>query len=344
MRLAVLNAGGKDPFQEFPDFAGPVNDRAHAPVNYHAYAACTAGSFHCKTSTIFPEQKEVLVLLRRDLKSALNAIKELKAKGKIVAISWKESGLHQIAQQLSDPKSFELFRQICAMADGALSSTPDLLPIYMGAGARHAEFLPTPYPVEDPRWDFSVPIQERQGVLIGTREFDIPSRNHLAAVLSAVQLNQPVTVFNQDGRTGRKRVEAIGGVRTQEGRLPYSDYLRMMARHRLVFQLDRSAVPGQVAGDALLCRIPCIGGDSALERVAFPTLCGGGVRDVRQLVQIARDLLTDSQKMHQAIEESQRLAREAASYEAISAKLKRFFESLGPSNSTQPVHPKESFQ
>ena len=328
MQLAVLNAGGKDPYQEFADFAGPVNDRIHAPVNYHAYAACTGGSFHCKTSTIAADQRAVLVLLRHDLKPALAAVQELKAKGKTVAVSWKESGLHQIASQLNEPKNVALFRQICALADGALSSTPDLLPIYTGAGAKVVEFLPTPYPVDDPRWDFAVPTGERAGVLIGTREFDVTSRNHLAAILSAVQLNQPVTVINQDGRSGRKRIEAIGGARLIEGRSPYSEYLRLMARHRLVFQLDRSAVPGQVAGDALLCRVPCIGGDSAIERVAFPALCGGGVRDIRQLIEIARTLLFDAGQMAAAIEQAQKIALENVSFGAISKALTEFFNSL----------------
>ena len=36
----------------------------------------------------------------------------------------------------------------------------------------------------------------------------------------------------------------------------YPDYLREVARHKIVLQLDRSRVPGQVAGDALLCRMP----------------------------------------------------------------------------------------
>jgi len=328
MRLAVLNAGGKDAYQEFADFAGPVNDRVHAPVNYHAYAACTGGSFHCKTSTIPADQRAVLVLLRRDLKPALVAVEELKTKGKTVAISWKESGLHQLAAQLAEPKNVSLFRQICSLADGALSSTPDLLPIYAGAGAKIAEFIPTPYPVDDPRWDFSVPVGEREGILIGTREFDVPSRNHLAAILSAVQLNQPVTVINQDGRAGRKRIEVIGGVRLVEGRSPYSEYLRLMARHRLVFQLDRSAVPGQVAGDALLCRVPCIGGDSAVERVAFPSLCGGGIRDIRELIALARNLLSDAGQMAAAIEEAQKSALENVSYGAISKALTAFFDSL----------------
>lgn len=321
IKLAVLNPGGKDPFQDFAGFAGPVDAKVHAPVNYHAYAACTGGAFHCKTSTIPEDQKRVLVLLRRDLKAGLSAVRELKAKGKKVAVSWKESGLHQVAHQLDEPKNIELFKQICAEADAALSSAPDIVPIYQAMGARVVEFIPTPYPVDDSRWDFSVPFAERRGVLIGTREFEVPSRNHLAAILCAKTLGEPVTVFNHYGRSGRKKLEAIGGLEILEAKLPYPEYLRVVARHKLVFQLDRSGVPGQVAGDALLCRIPCVGGDSAIERVAFPSLCGGGSRDSRQLVELARELLKDPARMAHASEESQKLALEQASYQAVARRL-----------------------
>ena len=271
----------------------------------------------------------MLVLLRRDLKPALAAVRELKAKGKTVAISWKESGLHQVAQQLKTPGSIVHFKEICSLADAALSSTPDLLSLYLAEGARHADFIPTPYPVGDPRWDFSIPLAERRGVLIGTRELEVPSRNHLIAVLSAASLatlGEPVTVFNKDGRAGRKWLGSIGGITVQEGRLAYSDYLRMVARHKLVFQLDRSAVPGQVAGDALLCRIPCVGGDSAIERVAFRSLCGGGPVDVRRSVELARHLLGDPALMAQTVADSQSAAAESASYESVAAKLDAFFK------------------
>ena len=68
----------------------------------------------------------------------------------------------------------------------------------------------------------------------------------------------------------------LGELNFPEGKLrliekwkAYPDYLRDVARHKIVLQLDRSHVPGQVAGDALLCRIPCVGGDGAIERIAF---------------------------------------------------------------------------
>jgi len=74
--------------------------------------------------------------------------------------------------------------------------------------------------------------------------------------------------------------------------LSYPEYLRLMARHRYVLQFDQSSVPGQVAGDSLLCRIPTVGGNGAVERVAFPALHGHG-RSFEELVELARRLLHD---------------------------------------------------
>jgi hypothetical protein len=134
------------------------------------------------------------------------------------------------------------------------------VPLYRSAGARAVEFIPTPYPVEDEHWDFARPLEERRGIFIGTREFDTPSRNHLAAILAIKQiaeaLLEPVTVFNGDGWRGRRLLDRLGFadglLRVIEKRLPYPRYLRLLAKHKIVWQLDASAVPGQVAGDALL--------------------------------------------------------------------------------------------
>ncbi len=331
MQLAVLNPGGRDPEQAFRDFAGEPDDRVHAPVNYHAYAACTGGAFYENAAAISAAQRHVLLLIRRDLRECLDALRELKAAGKIVAVSLKESGAAQFAHAFADALRMELFREICALAGAALSSTPDLVPIYQTAGAQVAEFIPTPYPVDDARWDFSEPIAPRRGVFIGTRELDVSSRHHLAAVLAAMELRAPITVINRDGRAGRRPLEMLGckSLNIVEGPLPYTAYLKLMARHRLVFQLDRSAVPGQVAGDALLCRIPCVGGDGAIERIVFPDSHGHGPsRGSAALMPITAKLLADDAAYAQAIENSQRLAREQVSFSAIRARLEDFFQRL----------------
>lgn len=329
MKLAVLNPGGHDPQQLFPDGAGAPDDAAHAPVNYHAYAACSGGGFYREVSEIPESQREVLLLIRRDVKTCYTALEALQAAGKTVAVSLKESGAHQFAELCSGAKRLALFSRICAQADGALSSTPELVAVYRGAGAKRVEFIPTPYPIDDPRWDFAIPAEERRGVFIGTREFDVPSRNHLAALVSLHELKIPVTVVNGDGRHGRKLLHALANesLNIVEDRLPYSDYLRLIARHRFVFQLDRSAVPGQVAGDSLLAGVPCVGGDGAIERVAFPETNGHG-RDAGQLVEIARRLLAEPSFYAQINTSAQKTAREQLSFGVIAARLADFFATL----------------
>jgi hypothetical protein len=213
MKLAVINPGGNDPDQIFPDGAGEVTEHLHPPVNYHAYAACTRGGFYRKEKSIPGDHHHVLLLLRRDLKRCAKALFELKRAGKQVAVSIKESGAHQVAQLLSSCENLTLFQKICAEADGAISSTPDLVPVYQAAGARHVEFLPTPYPVDDPGWNFSLEIHQRRGVFIGTREFDVPSRNHAAALLLGESLADQITVLNIDGRKGRQRLQAFPKIR-----------------------------------------------------------------------------------------------------------------------------------
>ena len=319
MQLAVLNPGGRDPEQRFPDGAGALDARIHAPVNYHAYAACTRGGFFRDAKAIPAEMRSVLVLLRKDLKPSLAAVKALMAGGRTVVISWKESGQHQIAKQLDSAANLTLFREICALADGALSSTPELVQLYISGGANVSEFIPTPYPVDDARWDFSRPLAERSGIFIGTREWDVPSRNHAAALLRASVLGVPVTVFNLDGRSGRKKLDAIfagGPLHVIEKRLDYPGYLREMAKCRVVFQLDSSAVPGQVAGDALLCRMPCTGGNGAVDREAF----GDGADVVK--------LLREDAAWHAAVDASQARARELLSFSACAARLREFFAAL----------------
>lgn len=326
LRLTVLNPGGRDREQDFaPGVPGP-NDIGHAPVNFHGYAAATGGTFQRDVSRAIETGRPVLLLLRGDFKEPQRALVALKRAGLKVAVSLKETGLHQIARQLADPKRAERFRAIVQTADGCLAATPETLPFY-GRG----EFIPTPYPLDDPRWDFSHPLGGRNGIFVGTREWKVPSRHHLAALLLALGLGEPVTVFDEDPRRCRKVLSALGlpieALRILERRLPYRDYLAEMARHKLVLQTDKSAVPGQVAGDALLCRMPCVGGDGAIDRLAFPATCGHG-RSLGELSELASRLLRDPAFYSAAVAAAQEKAREGISYAAVAGRLNSFFGSL----------------
>ena len=322
--LYVVNPGGSDPDRNFPDGAGSPEDPGHPPVNYHAYAACTRGMFARSVDSIPGSAKAALLMLRpKHLKSATRALEALRARGMRVFVSLKESGLHQAGPALTDPARWRAFVELCHAADGFLSSTEDLVSLYNSAGGLSGGFIPTPYPIGEPGWNFARPLAERNGLLIGTREFAVPARNHLLAIASAAALGEPLTVINTEGGRGRKMIHAVSpSIRIVDGPLPYPEYLRLMAGHRVVFQLDRGSVPGQVGGDALLTGTPCIGGDSATERIAFGTQAGTGIS---ASVADAELLMEDDAVWHARVEAALEAAEKHLSFSAIRTRLMEFF-------------------
>ena len=337
-RLTVLNPGGRDPEQNFGDAPGPGGG-GHPPINFHGYAACTRGVFHHNPRRAVGEETPVLLLLRGEFRASERALGELQKHRCKVAVSLKETGLHQIAQQLCDRGKLSRFTRILAQADGCIATTPEAAEIYQRVRWKHdpvtVAFIPTPYPVEDRQWDFSVPPDEQAGIFVGTREFDVPSRNHFAALLVARQLceatGEPVTVVNLDGYKARRLLWELKfpeeKFRIIEEEKSYPDYLRIVARHKLVLQLDRSHVPGQVAGDTLLCRTVCVGGDGAIERIAFPKTCGAG-KTIDQIASIALDLLKNADARAAIMAESQERAQERLSFQAVRSQLATFFGRL----------------
>src|SRR5260370_6085629 len=208
-RLTVLNPGGRDPEQQFRSVPAP-GEGMHPPINFHAFAACTQGAFHHNPRRAIAENTPVLLLLRGDFRASERALADLKKHGRSVVVSLKETGQHQIAQQLCDRARLSRFIKIVAQADGFIATTPEAAEIYQIArwSLRRVAFIPTPYPVEDQRWNFCLPPDEQSGIFVGTREGDVPSRNHFAALLVARQLcdatADPVTVVTRDGSNGRR--------------------------------------------------------------------------------------------------------------------------------------------
>src|SRR5213076_3431945 len=138
--------------------------------------------FHYDTRRAIAEATPVLLLLRGDFRNSERALSELKKNGRLVAVSLKETGLHQIAQQLCDRGKLTRFMKILAEADGCIATTPEAAEIYKRVRSKRdpatVALIPTPYPVEDRRWNFSVPANEQSGIFVSTREWDVPSRNH----------------------------------------------------------------------------------------------------------------------------------------------------------------------
>lgn len=328
-RLAVLNPAGRDVEQHFED--ANTGEDEHAPVNFHGFAACTRGAVFRDAKRAINSGWPVLLLLRGDFRATERALRELKRAGRTVAIALKETGAHQVAQQLCDRIRFARFRKLVFEADGCIASTPETAELFRAMGKEEVVFIPTPYPIELANWNCSA--EQQSGIFIGTREFDVPSRNHLAALISAkrfsVATGEPVTVYSLEGRKGRQLIDEIGFTKIcmREKRVGYRAYLQDLAAHRIVFQLDRSRVPGQVAGDTILCRSVCVGGDGAIERIAFPQTCGEKRSDA-ELSEIALRLLQNEEERRAVAERATQIALQKLSFHAGREALTRFFAQL----------------
>ncbi len=326
-RLALLNPGGRDHEQHFGGNRAPQANE-HAPVNFHAYAACAHGAVFRDVKHAIASNWPVLLLLRGDFRASERALGDLQKAKRTTVVALKETGAHQIAQQLSDPVRFARFVRIARAADGCIASTPEAAELLRSFRSDGVEFIPTPYPIEDENWNWA--MEHRSGIFIGTRELTVPTRHHFAALLAAKKLSdatkEPVTVFNSDRRRGAKLIAEIGfrKIRVHEKRMGYRAYLGEVARHKIVFQLDRSRVPGQVAGDALLCRSVCVGGNGAIDRIAFPET-GGEKRNDNELIEIAQRLLVDDEERRGVAEKATNIAREKLSFRVGRQALARFF-------------------
>ncbi|MAS95959.1 MAG: hypothetical protein CMO55_22370 [Verrucomicrobiales bacterium] len=337
--LAVLNPKGRDPFLDYKDGPHRYTPGIHAPVNFHAYAASTYGAFFDSTEEVIDSRNRfdaVLVLIRRRTWITLEAVEILKEAGIKVLVAWKECSHNQITGQLRSRRAVAAYGRILEMADGIVSPTLAWPPRCGAIGQNEfwtkLKFLPTPYPLEFDSWDFSIPIQDRLGLMIGTREFKTESRNHIHALARAASLahefNIPrVTVINSERKKGMSMLREVeksfprGCLQIIEERLPYLEYMGLISNHRLIYQMDRSTVPGQVAGDCLLARTICAGGSSTIEKMAYPTFSDDGTIRMKNVFERISQILFDDDAYRAAILKSQKVARQSLSFESAAREL-----------------------
>src|SRR5205809_3287147 len=150
-RLAVLNPGGRDQEQHFGENRSATAN-GHAPVNFHAYAACTHGAVFRETKRAIATNWPVLLLLRGDFRASERALAELKKSKCKAVVALKETGAHQIAQQLSDPARFARFVKSVREANGGISTTAEADDFFRLFCDNGIAFVTTHYPVDDENW------------------------------------------------------------------------------------------------------------------------------------------------------------------------------------------------
>jgi len=324
MKLHVLNHGASETNQWFHDGVPIPMQKGHPPIGSHAYAACTNGAFLRDYSDLPPPPQTVLLLLKaKQFAKSLKMLNELQGRGYRVFVAFYDVDAMQVSEAFTDWDRWGKFSELVQKADGFVAATPALLDTFHAAGAKNGTFIPAPYPIEFYEWDFSQPLTSREGVFVGTNTFSVFPRRHLQTLTVLARAGVPATVVNTEGKRGERLISAISKqFRIIEGPLPYVKYLRLMASHRVVFQLDFSAGRGLVAGDAALCRMPCVGGNGIIEQMIFPSLAGYG-RSSNELLERLLSLLADDEAWRAATEESQRLALSKIGFKPVAQELVR---------------------
>jgi hypothetical protein len=328
MSFAVVQPGARSRNRSFANGLGVPDDAGSAAEGIYAYAACLGGSFYRSLQTLPADANDILLILdKNNLRMASAALKALRKRGARVRVSCNESRSCDFAALLGDVTRFELFREICRSAEGAIAATPESVSLYETAGALETQFIPPPCPVDDPAWDFSQPAGKRRGIFIGTNSFLSGGANHMAALMAADRLSRELecalAVVNTEGRRGGMILKSLRKNNPLffilEAPVDHADLLRVMSLHRIVWQFDADAGPGASASAALLCRIPCVGGNGAVERIAFPGLSAPASRE--DLLESARLLLTNDEAWQEEVEASQQRAAEFLSFQKTALRL-----------------------
>lgn len=338
-KLAVIDGAVKQKKQDFADYGRTVSSKQHAPVNWHAYAACTGGSVYKSINDLDYESFVLFSASRQFFHNDLKAFIQLSQSGVNCAFSIKGCGPLQFLPRLDSPSKMRRARGLMNEIPGCITPSKAILPVLRSMRDELPEeqtaFIPAPYPIEYSEWDFSKPLNERSDIYLATREFNHKNRYHLYAltVLKGIvrKLGCRVTVVNQDKGRGRSFYKAVGfrddEINVLDSRRPYPQYLELLSSHKFVFQLDQSAVPGQVAGDAALCRMPCVGGNGTNEYILYREL-NTLPSEFEAAVDLALRIYEDEDMQRQSIELAVKRAEEHMSFSKVRARLENFFSVL----------------
>lgn len=302
MKMAVLNASNpinvtkeSDSYVDYRDgiescFSG--NKEVKKCRSFHSLAVAAQGEFFVYNKPgwqgVF-KYENIIILVKDTPKAVLPLIKQLKKAGKRVLVGFHENGdyLSQIIISQPSPDEFWLshFAELVEESDGLYSIMPSKESIFEWFFNKPVFSTLHAAPYDEWRHNFSVPRKDRKGLFLATRTFNQFLRRNtfeglMIAMTAMSKINNEkndtedhVTVVCEDSfhfdrifsffRHKNVPLDVV------KGPLPYEDWLKLIAKHKMVFQFDYSNTLGQVAMDAALVDVPCIGSNTEVSRAAI---------------------------------------------------------------------------
>lgn len=247
-------------------------------ISWHSLSACLGTEFFVFGKPGWEGALKypcVLLLVHRDLEEVLPIVQKLKTMRKKVFISFHENlaTFLNYVDQTDGQFAFQ-YRKLVQLAGNQSCLGRGNETFFSGVADLKCEGLNHAYPFDEWMHAFSIPVEDRRGILIGTRTMhNWQPRNSLAALMKAqiLWMDEPITFLNEDGSQWPAR---LGGtqVTVLPGPLSYENWLRLIGQHQVVYHEDVCGTFGQVAGDAALVGVPCVGGNSDVNMESGLTL------------------------------------------------------------------------
>src|SRR5690606_23121536 len=124
--LAVLNPKGRDPHLDYAEGPSNYDPQVHAPVNFHAYAAATFGTFsHCANRLLEERDRydAVLVVILRRVWVGLEAVRLLEAVGMRDIVAVKGGGHIEVSVHPNPARAVDADMEVLSRAAAILSPT-----------------------------------------------------------------------------------------------------------------------------------------------------------------------------------------------------------------------------
>lgn len=278
---------------------------------------------------------KVIVLVNRDLGAVFPLIKQLKLdKKRKVLVGFHESAddfFQQVSpyhnsDQLWARRFFDLVKESDGLCNVMISYDEwfkswlkkPVLSIFHAA------------PYTEWKHGFTVPISEREGIMVGTRTFNQRLRRNTLqalwmALFTAEELDTHVTWVCEEPFS-KEQLNEFFALPTQrlnfiKGPLAYEEWVKTIAKHKVLFHFDYSCTLGQLALDAALVDVPLIGGNAEHSQMVYMDQLYTPVDNQNALID-CYDVYDDDMQWKNQVDN----LKELTSFAALKKTIDEFFE------------------
>ena len=276
MKICVVNASnprnpqGNDSYTDFRNYSTWEDAKWRS---WHSLACSQRSEFFAYNGDNFHRVYEYdgIILLVNDSPDLLIPfIRKLKLMKKKVLVGYHE-GFGDFNLKVSNINSdfLKCLKKTVAESDGYWNVIPSANNIYESLLKKKSYSCVHGIPYKEWEHNLKVPFREREGILIATRTFDQRiRRNTLISLVEAnnfaKEVGTRVTFVSEHPihKLWTWKDFELEAVDVIQGPFPYIEWLKLIAKHRLVVHYDMSYTLGQIVCDAALVDVPCVGGNS----------------------------------------------------------------------------------